>query len=120
MATTPPPGPFPWSVSAIGGSVAEAGIPVSFASASSNTVIAAVAGEIIRVYRVLLVANAAANLTFQDGSTALSGAMALAANSPVVLPNCGIPWYQTSPGNAFNILSSTGAQISGTLWYLQS
>ena len=114
------PGPYPWAVLAIGGSIAEVAIPVSFASASSNTVIAAVAGEIIRIYRVLIIAAAAATLTFQDGSTALSGAMALAANGTIILPNCGIPWFQTSAGNAFNILSSTGAQISGTIWYLQS
>jgi hypothetical protein len=114
------PGPFPWNVSAIGGSIAEIGVPVSFASASSNTIVAGVAGQIIRVYRVLLVNTAANSLTFQDGSTALSGAMLLGVSSILILPNCGIPWYQTSPGNAFNILASAGSQVSGTIWYLQS
>lgn len=95
-------------------------VPVaSVVNSSSGTVaaVAAVSGYIIRVYKLFLVVGGTSNLTFEDGSTALSGPIPLVANGSVVLDNSGTPWFTTSAGNAFNILNSGSVQISGTVYY---
>ncbi len=78
---------------------------------------AGIAGTIIRVYRIMLVMGGITNITFKDGSTALSGAMPMLANGSFFLPMDGTPHYTTSLGNAFNINSSAGVQVSGTVWF---
>ncbi len=72
---------------------------------------------IIRVYQVMLVLGGTTNITFQDGSTALSGAMPMLANGSFYLPSTGYPHYTTSVGNAFNINSSNAVQVGGTVWF---
>ena len=74
-------------------------------------------GVIIRIYRVMLVLGGTTNITFQDGSTALSGAMPMLANGSFFLPMDGYPHFTTLAGNAFNINSSTAVQVSGTVWF---
>jgi len=76
-----------------------------------------VTGQIIRVYKIFLVVGGATNITFQDGSTALCGALPMLANGAISLPNDGTPWFTTSSGNAFNIANSGGAQVSGIVYY---
>ena len=78
---------------------------------------AAGAGQIIRVYKLFLVVTGATSITFKDGSTALSGAMALAANGAITLDLDGQPWFVCSPNSAFNINSSASTQVSGTVYY---
>lgn len=75
------------------------------------------AGFIIRVYRLILVCTGATNIKFQDGSTDLTGAMALAANGSITLDNSGEPWFVCTAGNAFAINSSASTQVSGAVWY---
>ena len=74
-------------------------------------------GVIIRIYRVMLVLGGITNITFQDGSTALSGAMPMLANGSFFLPMDGYPHFTTLAGNAFNINSSAAVQVSGTVWF---
>jgi hypothetical protein len=84
--------------------------------------VAAVAGQIIRVYKIWLVNTAATSITFKDGAggTAVSGPAALAANGSLVFDFDGEPWYVTSLGNAFAINSSAATQVSGTMYFTQT
>lgn len=90
---------------------------IDFASASDNTVIAAVASNRILIHRIWFVCSIADNLTFKDGSTALSGAVPMGATGGLTFDLSGEPWFVTTVGNAFKIGSSAGAQISGIVYY---
>jgi hypothetical protein len=92
---------------------------VSISSSGNNTVVAAgTATEIIRVYRLFIVAAAPVTITLQDGaSTAVTGAMPLLANQFFQLPFDTDPWVITSPGNDFVIKLSTGATVTGVVFY---
>jgi hypothetical protein len=92
---------------------------VSISSSGNNTVVAAgTASQIIRVYRLLLVPTAAVTITLQDGgSTALSGAMPLAANQVFLLPFDTDPWVITSPGNAFIAKLGSGVAVNGMCFF---
>ena len=81
------------------------------------TAIAGVTGSVIKVYKLFLVVTGAVTITFEDGSTALSGAMALSANGAITLDLDGQPWFPCSVGNAFNIIQSATTQVSGTVYY---
>lgn len=100
---------------------AESGNSLSFAIVSSSATgiaaIAGITGQIIRVYKLFLVVGGATNLTFQNGSTNLSGALPMTTNGSIVLDMDGQAWFQTSQGNAFNINNSGNLQVSGTVYY---
>jgi hypothetical protein len=101
------------------------GQPISSAVLSSAAggdiaAIAAVAGKYTRVYKIFLVVTGATVITFKNGSTALSGAMALPANGAIILDLDGQPWFVTSANAAFNINSSAATQVSGTVYYTQT
>lgn len=87
---------------------------------STSATIALVAGSganIVRLYRAILVFGGAGNITFEDGSTALSGPMPFAANAVLILPMDGNEWFKTSAGNALNIANASTVQVSGTIYY---
>lgn len=90
---------------------------VNSAAGGSLPAPAGTAGQIIRVYKLFLVISGTTNITFQDGSTALSGPMAFIANGAIALGMDGQPWFTTSSGNAFNVNSSGAVQVSGTVYY---
>jgi|SRR5215510_14538362 len=93
---------------------------ITFAGTGDNAVVAAVATQIIQVYRIFFVVGGATNIIFKDGAgTNLTGAIPLAANGAITLDSSGDPWFMTSPGNAFIINQSATAQISGAVWYTQ-
>jgi hypothetical protein len=97
--------------------------PVKLDNAAGGdiTVVAGVSGQTVRVFRILLMASAATNITFKDGATALTGAIDLAAaGSGMILDFSGEPWFVTSAGNAFVINSSNAVQVSGKIDYIQS
>lgn len=89
---------------------------ITTASSGDNTLVTAVAGKTIRVYKILLTL-AAGTVTFKDGAgTSLTGAMTL---SGLIMedPN-GNPLFMTSAGNAFIANLSGANQMSGTIWYV--
>ena|ERR1700722_15262717 len=97
-------------------------IASSVVNSSSSTIagVAAVAGQVVRVYKLFLVAAGATNITFEDGANAISGPIALAANEAIVLDIDGTPWFTTSSGNAFNIANSGTVAIGGVVYYMQT
>jgi hypothetical protein len=95
---------------------------INFATTGDHTLVAGVAGQIITVFKIFLVVSIAATLTFKDGTggTALTGAMSLAANESLTFPFDTTPWFFASPGNNFVLTQTTTlAQVSGTIYYIQ-
>lgn len=96
---------------------------INTASSGDNTIVAGVAGQTIRVLEMMLTAHAATNLTFKDGSTALTGAMELTAAGAsfnfFIVCN-GAPHFITSKGNNFVINNSNAVQLSGYILFTQS
>ena len=90
------------------------------ASATSVSAPAGITGSIIRVYKLFLVVGAATNITFEDGTTALCGALPLAANGSVTLDLDGQPWFTCSRANNFTIGNSGNLQVSGAVYYTQT
>lgn len=93
---------------------------VNFTTTGSVTVVPGIASQLIRIFRMFLVVSAATNLTFEDSSTALTGAMNMTANGAIILDFDGEPWFVTSSGNGFVINQSGSAQISGRIYFTQS
>lgn len=95
---------------------------INHAAAGDNTIIAAVPGKAIRVYRLFLVCDADMLLTFKDGAAiALSGAMEMKESGAIVfdITDGGTPqpWFTTTVGNAFVINTTGGTGIRGRCYY---
>ena len=94
---------------------------INSAAGGDITVVSAVSGQIVRVYKLVLNTVTASALTPKDGaSTALSGALNFGATDTRHWPMDGTPWYMTSAGNAFIINSSNAVQVSGTAYFTQN
>lgn len=100
--------PYPFKLSEVG---------VNIATGTTTAVVAAVAGKIIRVYKVLLVAAAAQTLNIEDGATPLTNVMTFATGIPLVLEFDQAPWFTTTAGNALNFVTTTTGQLSGRVYY---
>lgn len=76
--------------------------------------------KFINIWGIVLVVTGATNLTLNDGTTALTGAMPMTANGSIFCaPQRITPWLMASPGNTFNLTSSASTQISGwVIWSL--
>ena len=96
-------------------------VKLGFASSGDNTIVAAVAGQVIRVYKIFFVVASAVSVKFKDGAgTDLTAAMSLTGSGSFVLDFDPYPWVSTTSGNAFVINLSGAVQASGRLWYTQS
>jgi hypothetical protein len=94
---------------------------INFTNGGDNLIIAGAAGLIIRVYRFFVVVGGPTNLVYEDGTTALTGPIPLAANEAMVFTFDTKPWFTLSPGNSFQISnSSPGTQVSGRVYYTQT
>jgi len=95
-------------------------VAVVSTTATATSAPAGTVGSIIKVYKLFLVCTATTNLKFQDGSTDLTGAMALAANGAITLDLDGQPWFSCGVGNNFSINNSAATQVSGAVYYTLS
>jgi hypothetical protein len=92
-------------------------VKIDTTTTADVTLAASNANQSIRLYQLVVIPSANTNITFKDGSTALSGAMTLAAGVPLVLPDTGTPWASSAAGNGLIIAQSTTAQLSGRAYY---
>ena len=91
---------------------------INFSSSGDNTVISAVSANPIKIYGIVFTVAGATNITFKDGTTALSGAIVLTGNgSSMTLPVNDEPYFTVSIGNAFVVNNSNAVQASGVVWY---
>jgi len=95
-------------------------------AAAGNTLVPAVASKKLCVLGVCLIAAGAVNATFYSGpadtGTAISAALALAANGGFVLPVPGDReqyWFATNAGEALTLLLSAAVQCSGWIVYFE-
>jgi len=92
-------------------------IGVNQTASGDLTIIPAVAGKVIRVYRVFLMSSVAGMLTPKDGATAFCGPLPFAANGGLIMDFDGEPWFTCTSGNAFVINMSAAGQLSGRVGY---
>ena len=94
-------------------------ISVNIGTASTMNLVAGVTGKVARIYKAAFVSAATNQMTFNDGSTALTGAMALSTAFPLILPMDGNPWLVSSKGNALTATLTSAANVSGMVWFTQ-
>ena len=93
-------------------------VAVVSSSATAITAIAGATNSIFRVYKLFLVVGGTTTITFEDGTTGVSGGLPMTAtNASITLPLDGTPWFTTGRGNAFTIGNSGNLQVSGTVYY---
>ena len=93
-------------------------LPINFAASGDNVIIAGVAGQIIRVWKLWFISGAT-NITFKDGAIALSGPAPFAASEGMVLDFDTKPWATCLSGDDFILNQSGSAQVSGMIYYTQ-
>lgn len=95
---------------------------VSISSSGDNTVIAGTALQTIRVYRLVLIAASAVNVTIKDGaSTSLTGSMPLSANGGIAIDDSSCePEFVTSAGNGFIVNLGGAVGVTGWVQYTKS
>lgn len=98
-------------------------VTVSVAGAGTTTIIPGVAGQIIQVFGMVLVANVATTYQIKSGTTNLSGSITSSLGSTVVLPLGGdgdTVWLETGIGESLN-LTITGllGGLGGWILYKQ-
>lgn len=94
---------------------------LTFSTGSDNTLVAAVTGVAIVVWKIAFTIDAAATLTFYSGAsptTPLSGAYKFtAAGSMVIDGPEGFELWRTAAGAALVGKLSAGVNVGGNLWY---
>ena len=90
---------------------------IDLAAATGTLVAAQAAGVKIRVVGLFLVNTTGQTLTFKSGAggTALTGAMALAANGVLALPFNPVGWFETAAAALLELALSVGTQVSGAI-----
>jgi len=83
--------------------------------------VAAVANKKILVWGLLLTVPAGHTLTFKSNTTALTGPLAttgLLLEPPLLASAAGgYPRFETTAGEAFNIVADAAVQVSGVIYY---
>lgn len=97
-------------------------VAINAASSGDNTLVAATAGQTIRVHKLFLIASGTVNIKFRDGTagTDFHPAIPLYAGGGVTLDFDGDPWFVTTAGNALALNLSAAVQVSGVLYYSKS
>ena len=92
---------------------------INIAASGDNTVIAAVAGKTITVYKMWFVAAGANNVIFKNGATAINAGVVTftGSGSSLFFAFDGKAYLGTNAGNAFVVNTSTTAQLSGRVYY---
>lgn len=96
---------------------------VSVSSSGDNALVAAIGGQTIRIYRIVLVCEAPVAAKFVDGmaGTDLTGAMPMLAHGSIVLESATQePLFRCSSGNAFVLNLDGAVAVTGFVQYRQT
>lgn len=95
-------------------------VKINVASATTTTLVALVAAKKIRILSMYLVSTGANTINFQSHTTTANsdGLMGFAANGGMVLPFNPIGWFDTTAGEALDMVTSGAGQVSGQLVYV--
>lgn len=92
--------------------------PITAVTAATAEIVAAVTGKSIYVVGYTLVASGTVTITWKSATTALSGAMALAAQTTVTAHGTlATPVLGTASGEALNLTLAQAVQVSGHVAY---
>ncbi len=92
-------------------------VQINLSSGFPLQLVAGVAGQIVRCYRLFLVVGGVTTLSFVDGFATLYPQIAVnEPNEIVTLDPQLFPWFQGSLGNAFSLNSSANVQLTGAAW----
>jgi len=88
---------------------------VNISAAGTATIVALTGGKKTRVLAAYLVAAGAQTINWQSHTTTSNadGPQAFAANGGLVLPFNPLGWFDTTSGEALDLVTSTSAQIGG-------
>ena len=93
---------------------------INVATATTTTLVAAVAGQVINVYSWELFCNAANSITIIDSTpTTLVPIQAYVANQGVIRSMRSAPWFSTAAGKSLQMTTSAAQQCSGNVYYTQ-
>jgi hypothetical protein len=83
---------------------------------------AAVAGQTVKLFRLVLTSSTVTNtLLFQSsGGTARTGVMSLALGIPFELNLTNCPWYTSIVGESLQLVVANAGQVSGSADIIQS
>lgn len=95
-------------------------VAVNISSAATTSLVAAVADQETRVYKVFLTIGGANNLTWKSANDALGGVLQFTGPGSFVLDFDGEPWLVTATNEALQLTTSTAAQVSGFVYYITS
>jgi len=95
-------------------------VKISIASATTTTLVALVATKKIRVLSMYLISTGANTVNLQSHVTTSNsdGLPGYAANGGIVLPFNPIGWFDTTAGEALDMVTSGSGQVSGQLSYV--
>lgn len=93
-------------------------VRINNSAGTSTTLVAAVAGKVVRVYALRLSPAAATIVNLQDGAGAILEVFNFPAAGTYVLDLREETYYTTTAGNAL-VMNSTAVQVDGRLEYSQ-
>jgi hypothetical protein len=92
---------------------------INVSSNGDNSIVAAVTSKKIRVLSYVIVADNAVAVMFRNGTTALMGAVSLAANGGIAAPFNPVGHFETSITTALNLNLASATGVRGHLTYAE-
>lgn len=93
---------------------------LNIATATTTAVCAAVASQTSRVHRLRIAADAAQQITVQDGVGAVLEIINFTAAGVRIYDFSSRPWYKTSTNTALNFVTTTTGQVRGVIEFITS
>ncbi len=94
-------------------------ISINFNGVGLTPIVTAVAGQVIRIWKLWIQVNGNVGITIKSGGTALAGTLILAQGGSWLFPRDGDPWFTCGTNEAFNIDADAAVQVSGRAYYTQ-
>lgn len=92
---------------------------VNPSTATTTTIVAAVAGKKYRVLSVVVVTTLANNVNFGSAATPISATLPLGANGGVVLPYTEHGWFETNVNETLNVVTSAATAAGVQVQYAE-
>lgn len=92
---------------------------ISVAGSGDNQIVASVSGKKIRVLSYVIVADGTVAAKFRNGTTDVTGAMSLVANTGAASGFCPVGHFETSATTALNLNLSAAIGVRGHLTYIE-
>ena len=91
---------------------------IAVSSSGANQIVAASAGNKIRVVAYNYMANGTVNVKWQSAANDKTGLAYLVVNTGKVVPFCPVGWFETNSGEALNLNLSGAVAVGGEVVYV--